>query len=171
MNGIMNLLQLVHVLHQVEGRKKLQKIVHILQMAGNPFSEYFGYLHYGPYSSELASEVEALVDAGLVVEKGGEAQHPYTYTSTSEARKLLEQGGLSTEPSWGALATALNRRNAQFLEAVSTILYLRGKGIDMPLLQSKFSQLKPQLSGEFDVAYEYAEQVLRPSSTNQGEFN
>jgi uncharacterized protein YwgA len=40
---IVPLLQLIYVLGRIGGRKKLQKIVHVLQALGVPFPERFEY--------------------------------------------------------------------------------------------------------------------------------
>jgi uncharacterized protein YwgA len=69
MHPIVPLLQLLHLLKRVEGRKKLQKLVHILQERGVPFPEQFEYSYYGMYSAQLRSEVERLESEKLVDEK------------------------------------------------------------------------------------------------------
>jgi len=69
MEGLVQLAKLVHTCGTIEGRKKLQKLVHLLQSTGcGGFTQEFGYLHYGPYSPQLREEVEQLERLGLVKE-------------------------------------------------------------------------------------------------------
>ncbi len=159
MNGLLEILKLVQELKSVEGRKKLQKIVFILQSQGHPFPQHFGYLHYGPYSSELASEIDTLVDGNLMEQSGGGGQYnPYTYTPGKTLAKLLREVGDSQAPSWSPLAQLLNSRDANFLEALSTVLYLRQSGFDGKRLDARFAALKPALTGLLPKVKAFAQQ-------------
>ena len=70
MNSIINLARLISVCGEVKGRKKLQKIVHLLQAAGHheDFGYEFGYLHYGPYAHGVKHDLESLKVQDLVRE-------------------------------------------------------------------------------------------------------
>lgn len=70
----------------VHGRKKLQKMIHLLKSAGNEFPFKFRYHHYGPYSSQLQSEMNRLVSEGFIVEKLEDGT--YTYEITESGRKF-----------------------------------------------------------------------------------
>src|SRR5699024_6984368 len=54
--------------NEVTGRKKLQKMIYILQVCGIPFGEKFHYHFYGPYSEELSLRVEELCNLGFLKE-------------------------------------------------------------------------------------------------------
>src|SRR5262245_16788301 len=99
MQGMLQLLRLIDSLGKVEGRKKLQKIVHILKARGHDFPQHFGYLHYGPFSSEVAAEMDSLVSGKLVKEQGeGQPFEAYVYEPRDSARKLLAELKQNDEP-------------------------------------------------------------------------
>jgi hypothetical protein len=151
MQGMLQLLRLIDSLDKVEGRKKLQKIVYILKARGHDFPQHFGYLHYGPFSSEVAAEIDSLVSGDLIDERGeGQPYKAYVYTAQDSARALLKELRQSTEPEWKDFATALNQKNVSDLEAMSTILYLQANGFTGQSLKTRFIELKPTLKGLFD---------------------
>ncbi len=157
MHPLLQLAQLLKVLGRVDGRKKLQKVVHILKELGVPFTEPFEYSLHGMYSQQLRGEVESLVSGGLVAEEPyGEGQmRAYTYTANLDLTALLKEGGLSDKPEWASLARELNRMTPRQAEGVSTALFLRRRGLRGQELASRLLELKPHLSG--DIAYSTAE--------------
>lgn len=153
MDGMLEVLRLVTSLEDVQGRKKLQKIVHILKSSGYDFPHYFGYLHYGPYSSGLTAEIDSLVSSKLVIEEGGGGEfEPYVYKPGPKAKPLLRHLGKMDAPPWAELAQQLNRRDANFLEALSTVLFLRRNGFKGGSLKARFKALKPNLVPLYDKA-------------------
>lgn len=146
MNGTLELLELIQTLEKIEGRKKLQKIVYVLQTQGHPFPQHFGYLHYGPYSSELASEIDALSSGDLIVQEKGDGQYqPFVYRPGRNVPNLLQEMGRSQSAKWTELAKLLNSNDANFLEALSTLLYLQRNGFQGKRLADRFNELKPNL--------------------------
>ena len=164
MEQLLNVALLVNVCGEVRGRKKLQKIVHILQEAGHPFREPFGYLHYGPYSSVLKAELDELIsdNVGLLDEKEQQINEysEYVYAPTEKLEGILDSLGVEKEPAWKDLAKDLSKKSPDYLEAVSTILFLRRLSFDGERLKSKFQELKPKLANLFDDALEKANQVV-----------
>jgi uncharacterized protein YwgA len=164
-DGMFQLLRLVGALGQIRGRKKFQKIVHILQSAGHEFPYYFDYLHYGPFSSELASEINYLAGSELMREDPPTSDgEPYVYSPGTRLPAVLDRAGMNDEPEWIVLAKCLNDEDAEFLEAVSTILYLRRCRFEGEALERHFSQLKPKLSARFNDACEFEQRVMVASS-------
>ncbi|NNM84950.1 MAG: hypothetical protein HKL96_04220 [Phycisphaerales bacterium] len=161
MDGMLEVLRLIATLGEVAGRKKIQKIVHILKACGYDFPHYYGYLHYGPYSSDLASEVGLLVSGGLVNEAGGGKYEPYVYTPTEASISLLQELKASTSPEWSSIARDLNEKDANYLEAVSTILYLQANGFGGEDLRERFIALKPHLDEKYDDAMKHAASLPR----------
>lgn len=159
MDLLLNVALLVRACGEIKGRKKLQKIVYILQEAGGPFRERFGMLHYGPYSSELKSELDLLVDDNnrlIAEEKVQEAYETYVYSPGEKLDELLTSVEATPEPSWAKTARDLNKRSAQMLEAVSTILFLQRRGFDSDRIEERFKKIKPQLAALFDEAQKLA---------------
>jgi uncharacterized protein len=148
MNSTLRVAQLLRVLHQVEGRKKLHKEVHILQELGCPFPERFDYSYYGMYSRELRSEVGTLVKEKLIHETANPnpaGESTYTFESTPELEQFLDRLKVEKAPFWAPLAERLNALPTQWLEGISTILFLR-RAVDEPELSARFHALKPHLA-------------------------
>src|SRR5262245_22172373 len=108
--------QLLCRLQRVEGRKKMQKIVHILQELGQPFPERFEYSYYGMYSRQLRTELDALERENFVVEEPiGNAlgERTYSFKSTPALKDFLKEVEADTEPVWAGIADRLNSLHAQ----------------------------------------------------------
>ena len=167
MDGMLQLANLVRVCGKVEGRKKLQKIVHILQSTGHPFHEHFSYLHYGPYSSDVRMELDRLADdLGLLRERKPQSEYEaYSYTAESQLEELLDVFKIEQEPNWVGLARSLNDESAEFLEAVSTMLFLRDRSFHGNRLEERFKRLKPQLAGRFADALAKADEIKPVTTT------
>ncbi|GGH86996.1 uncharacterized protein YwgA [Pullulanibacillus pueri] len=118
---VMTLLQ---VAGEVVGRKKLQKILYILQKLDYPFQEKYQFHFYGPYSEELTLKIEELCNLQFVNEvrekKGG--YHQYRYQLTHEGEDFLKNYQIEM-PNIDAFIEDLNGESSRFLELVSTIFY------------------------------------------------
>jgi len=64
------IVQWVGTLHT---RKRLQKVVYLLQAAKCPLDADFFLHHYGPYSNDVARLTDTLVGQQLLIEKEEEA--------------------------------------------------------------------------------------------------
>ena len=151
----LNLASLIHACSTIKGRKKIQKIVHLLQVAGyhDDFPYEFGYLHYGPYSHAVKHDLDVLIAEQLVQESSTFAgEHAtFEYQPAQELGTALKKIGLH-DPAWKPLARRLSEFTPQRLEAASTIAYLREKGYSEDDLRSRFQELKPGLMSEFQSA-------------------
>jgi uncharacterized protein YwgA len=58
-----------HPNHEVVGRTRLQKTVHLLQRLGMPTDYAFSLHFYGPYSEELRADIGVCEQLGLVQER------------------------------------------------------------------------------------------------------
>ena len=88
------LLKLIESAGRIEGRKKLQKLIYLLQLEGYPIDDEFSVHYYGPYSSRLALRVDGLVEDKLLAE----SERPvavggieYVYELTPRAQDLLRK--------------------------------------------------------------------------------
>jgi uncharacterized protein len=159
MHPIIPLLQLVHSLKRIEGRKKLQKMVHILKELGAPFSEPFEYSFYGMYSLQLRKEVTVLESEQLVRENEQPApcnNTTFVLESTSELDKLIADFELTNPPEWIEQARKLNDWTPQELEGVSTILFLQRTERNPEAVRNRLLALKPRLADVVDTCMEYA---------------
>ncbi|WP_449355022.1 YwgA family protein [Virgibacillus natechei] len=118
------LMQFFSVAKEITGRKKMQKMIYILQKSDVPFEEKFHFHFYGPYSEELTLRVEELYNLGFLDEikedKGNYSQ--YHYTITAEGETFLDQFAVEM-PAIADRVEILQNRSSRFLELVATILY------------------------------------------------
>lgn len=150
MNTLFQLGILFRSLGSVEGRKKLQKIVHILQEFGVPFGVRYGYHHYGPFSDQLQDSLQSFSHDGLIKEEKVESQFPTSrFSPEPKLLQLLEQIEAEPNPAWVAFAKDLNGKSPRELEAISTLIYLekmRSSGeLKMPV-EAAFGEYKPSLA-------------------------
>lgn len=118
------IVQFISLANEVNGRKKLQKMVYIAKKMNFPFAEKYELHMYGPYSEELTQRVEELCEMGFLAEqrtdKGSYVR--YSYQVTEEGAGFLE----TAESPHELLSTCierLNEKSSRFLELVSTLLY------------------------------------------------
>lgn len=153
MSRTIELLRLIKTCGKIEGRKKIQKIVHILKEYGQPFSYRYGFHFHGPFSAELKAEIDLLVSEKLVVEEesstGSASYRQYIYSSTPFLEDILKDLNKLEEPIWSGLARTLNDKSPQELEAISTLIYLARNGVSHNEIQARFEQLKPHLAGYY----------------------
>ncbi len=137
----------------IEGRKKFQKIVHILQEFGVPFGLRYGFLHYGPYSEDLSDELENLKRDQLLAEEPVDSTFPTSrFVALPKFSELLEAVGIADMPSWINLARDLNGHPPRELEAVSTLLYLEKTENSEQRRDQLFRELKPSLVSQLPKA-------------------
>ncbi|HHV78455.1 MAG TPA: hypothetical protein GXX40_02360 [Firmicutes bacterium] len=122
-----NLLWLIHYLGgRVDGRKKLQKLVYLSQQNGGPFQESFEYHPFGPFSEQLANELEEMKALGLVRETRESTSFGcrYQYELTEAGQALIESSASSSLEPFKELVAELGKYDARRLELKATILFL-----------------------------------------------
>lgn len=146
----------------IETRKKVQKIVHILQVMGAPFPERYDFHHYGPFSNELSREIDAFKSENLVTETPVAGNLPtYRLEPSPKLLELLtEDPSLATDPEWLSWAEELNAERPRRLEGISTLLYFHQRLWPRAAWKSKFQELKPQLMEEYERCEEKAIELL-----------
>lgn len=146
MHPVIPVLQLLNAIARIEGRKKMQKTVHILKELGAPFQERFEYSYYGMYSAQLKGELDALENEGLLKESESfGVNKTFVIESTPKVGQLLQEVGLADPPPWIDVARQLNKLSAQVLEGISTILFLRRTESDAAVIRMRLLSLKPHL--------------------------
>jgi uncharacterized protein YwgA len=162
MHPVIPVLQLLNAVSRVEGRKKMQKMVHILKELGAPFQERFEYSYYGMYSSQLKGELDALEKEGLVKESQSFGINTTFIIETQpKAAELLSEVGLSDQPAWMEVAKKLNNLSAQVLEGISTILFLRRTEKNETVVRRSLLTLKPHLEPIVDTCFAEADRLPR----------
>ncbi|WJY26556.1 MULTISPECIES: YwgA family protein [Sporosarcina] len=118
------IVQMISLAEEVNGRKKLQKMVYILKKLQFDFAEKYELHMYGPYSEELTLRIEELCEMGFLHEtctdKGSYVQ--YTYKATEDGVKFSETADFPADE-LGPCISRLNTQSSRFLELVSTLLY------------------------------------------------
>lgn len=156
MNTLIQLAILFKATAGIEGRKKLQKMVHILQEFDVPFGVRFGYHHYGPFSDDLQDRVQSMQYDKLITEMP--VPGPFrtsVFRPEDRLTRMLAMVGVDTLPAWTAFAAELNRRTPTELECISTVIYLEslhGTTPDSPIVETEFKMLKPHLKGRLESA-------------------
>ncbi|NPV72680.1 MAG: hypothetical protein HPY89_02550 [Pelotomaculum sp.] len=146
----------------ITGRKKLQKIVYVLQSLGYPYGMDYIYCHYGPYSPQLQFEVDRLAEKGLINEQY--FNQAYQYSITEEGRELgrfldEKNKGIDRLEVPGELLSELIRQDAQFLELVATIIYIKNLGYGSETTEQKVKELKPHLTDRYSEALTFIEKI------------
>lgn len=136
---------------KIRGRKKLQKIIHLLKRSGTEFPFIYRYHHYGPYSSHLQAEMDQLVTQGYLNVKFKNGAYEYTITDHGQNFKsILETDGGLTFSLDKSLLLRLAEQDTQFLEMFSTYVFLIESGNSEEQAKEKAVQLKPHLKEWMD---------------------
>ncbi len=163
MREIIELAKLINVCGEISGRKKLQKIVFILQAEGHGFPQEFGYLHYGPYSVEVRQGLDLLVANDLISEKQeAEGDYPpYEYRPSDRLGEFLSgfEDTAKEQPKWSKRAIELNKRSPQELESLATVVFLMQRDFKGERLEERFKRLKPKLESHFDKVLPDAKRI------------
>jgi uncharacterized protein len=122
----------------IQGRKRLQKVVFLLQAAGCPLGADYSLHHYGPYSRDVADTCDELTASGLLAESwgGNGVGVEYSYKLGDrgpEAIALTEHHlgtGVQKWTTFEVLAKDLLVRDMWELELGSTIAYFYGRSQD-----------------------------------------
>ncbi len=141
----LGLVQLVSELGVIDGRKKLQKIVHLLKEKGHAEFDHKFILHYfGPFSRELAALLDFLRRAEVVKEEDCNGSYKYRLGGAKQPPALQAQ--LRAGPRrWRRSALDLNELSTPLLEAASTLVFLHRSGCRGPKLAARFREVKPGL--------------------------
>ena len=137
----------------VDGRKKLQKMIHIAEVLGYPFEEYFTLYLYGPYSQELAADVQRMKEMNIVTEN--KKDRNYIIKLTKDGEKFLERFQKNIKGDIGGekfnkmknLFRELSVYEPWELEILSTLFYFYHIGYtDFDQLQQRVKRVKPKFS-------------------------
>jgi uncharacterized protein YwgA len=138
-------------------RKRMQKMVYLLKVAGFPTdAEYFLHI-YGPYSFDLASLTNEMAQIGLLVE----SEKPATKGSTFDYCLSDHAIGMLRELDASERGQQLQAEIAQFeplvcelaqvdvsqLEVAATIVYLEQRGSDLESACIRLCEIKRLVRG------------------------
>lgn len=144
---------------EIVGRKKMQKIVFIIQECVDPFEPSFEYRwnYYGVYSTDLSSELEIgqffKILQETPVNEHGYQSYAITVIDEVEATPLMENEKLKS------LAEFLNAQESRLLEVISSIIFFRKQGYSPEEEKAQLAALKGHLSDFFEEAYSVLEKI------------
>lgn len=116
---------------EIDTRKRLQKIVYMLQAAGYRFDADYFLHRYGPYSLDVARLTDEMVSLGVLSEAATDNQvgQQYSYRLTDQGRQQLgafkrRAGGKAADDTkFRQLAIGFAQEDLRKLEIASTIVY------------------------------------------------
>lgn len=109
----------------LSGRKRLQKVVFFLQVAGCDLGCHYTLHHFGPYSRDVAAACDEMVAAGLIDETGGpqNGSMQYAYKLKPHILNLAKQTPEPQLQRFYNLGKDLIGADLWHLELGSTILF------------------------------------------------
>jgi hypothetical protein len=146
----------------IEGRKKIQKIVYILQNEGVEFEKDYKYANFGPYSVDIQLELNFLVQRKVLIEMLEESTYTYSYNSKNTYYPIGDKEIDKQIRSKESLIRFLNLQNSSELEVLSTIYFIKNKGKeydDNEIVRRKIVYLKPHLKDKFDDSIRLFEKI------------
>ena len=173
------LVAVVQRCRKVHSRLKVQKIFYILKSLGYPVSERYEYRHYGPYSDDLASELQSAVNAAYLLEERTEVEaeedeephRRYDYSLGQEGPRFISKQ-FATDPALAAVsdemarvAESLNASRPLQLELVATLMFLQDENVRSDLILGVLKSNKPQYTDkEIQEALEFITDLRRRAS-------
>ncbi|MFX3617599.1 MAG: YwgA family protein [Sporolactobacillus sp.] len=116
------LAELIRQAGGISGRKRVQKVVYILQKLGFAFHESYHLQIHGPYSEELTLQMEELCEFGFLLESANPGNESVRYTLSESGTRFLNQHR-DVLPDLSPIVRQLAAEKASFLELVAGLLY------------------------------------------------
>jgi uncharacterized protein len=136
----------------LHSRKRMQKVVYLLQIAGCQLQADYILHHYGPYSQEVARLTDEMVRSGLLEETSEASpvgvQYFYRLPETTRRQiEVYERSPRSAEwrdlmAPFEAKAKVLIAADLKELEIAATLVYFFGQEGDWSLADEKTRQFK-----------------------------
>ncbi len=120
------LLRLIDSVGLINGRKRLQKTIFLLWHLGLPLEDRFSMHYYGPYSADLALQIDSLVNDSFLLED--RHMNEYTYVISERGQTAIaaideDKRDKLLKPIWIDTFKALSKRSVSDLEKAATILF------------------------------------------------
>jgi uncharacterized protein YwgA len=151
------LTKLVEWADHLKSRKRMQKVVYLLQCAGAPLEADYELHYYGPYSFDVAQLTNELVQIGVLVEDTDATGSGKQYNYRIAPERLPTIRNYEETPAgidahreilpFEALAKRLFDKSIAELEYAATIAYfynLRGDWDDSLTKACRFKNLAPE---------------------------
>lgn len=161
MNRIERIIRIKELIKQVGGtlktRKKLHKLIYLLQELGEDFDQDYYYYNYGVFSQSLASDLDFADDNKDIIEEKVEEVYSYQIGET----RYPDEDKLAFKGENLVKITSLGEKSPRLLEVLSTIVYLNRNHYSGEELKNKLLELKPDHDDEFKEAYVLAKDMFK----------
>ena len=144
----------------IQGRKKLHKLIYLLQEMGEDFDQDYTFHNFGVFSPSLANDLDNGVSHHVFSEVEGIDGPGYTIRLEEKFLKHPEGFASLLQENSKKLLNELAEKQPQLLEALSTIVYLSQSYYQGKALKAKLKQLKPNLSKHYSKAFELASEYF-----------
>lgn len=129
--------------NEIEGRKRLQKLIHLLQLSGLEVPAEFRIHNYGPFSEEVALAADDLVNKGALSESvkavGVYGTHQYLYKLANPKKTKVA----ALAPHARKLVLTLDQFSTVELEVASTIGFFEAQGYSCKDAVEQTKSMKP----------------------------
>lgn len=122
----------VDKLKAINGRKRFQKMIFLSKAASVPFDEMFEWNNFGPFSKELASEIDSLCKMDFLNESYDGTE--YQYALTKKGKEFLEKTADKESKlykKFERILPILDKYDTKDIERVASIKFLEGRGYDL----------------------------------------
>ena len=144
------ILSLLEIQNEIKGRKRIQKIFHLLKHLGYEVPFKFTYHFYGPYSSDLQLELSSRANrTDWEPWKEEESDSTYIYKQAEESKNIKEvlEDNLDCKALHypEELIHTLNGKDAPLLELTSTYAYFIDNEHSTEEAKKRTEEMKPKL--------------------------
>lgn len=145
------ILKSLNMVEKIDGRKKIQKIIYLINnRMSNAFSDYRFYL-YGPYSDQLFYELQNLNDDEVINEISN--TQSYSYMITNKGKEFLDllESKMSVEDiEKFEIVKRLNDYSSEDLEIMASLYYISREfnEISVDEMVEELMERKPYLDEE-----------------------
>ena len=158
----------------VEGRKRFQKMVHIMKSMGFEFDEKYLWGNYGPYSTNLAQEIALLVENNYLEEtQAGVGFKPYSYCLTESGKAFLNKVKETSSELFSCndelirISKLLSDSDVNKLELLSTCMFAWEEDEDIESMVSLVNHLKDKFQEGARRYVELTDRLMRTSSLKE----
>jgi uncharacterized protein len=132
------------------GKKAVQKYIHILSsLSGLDVGYEFSFYTYGPFSRELASDLDILDGAKAISVRYNSTDNAYSITATPTTHTIAQALPAALAAEANRIWAIFSGRTAKELELISTALFVSDEeGLPMAStdMTSRIQALKPKYS-------------------------
>ena len=135
----------------IYGRKKFQKMIYLSKELGIPFHETFIWNNYGPYSEELAAEIDSLCKMEFLSEDFDGLEYSYKITQIGE--NFLDKSASEFNDIFQyfeEILKILNEYESMQLEKLASIKFLLNQGYDNSYINTFLNYSKNYSNDEIE---------------------